>query len=112
MSESSGNRHVTVPTLRTGQAHPHPEPIGGYHSPVELMPGYRVIVLDQRKLPVFERYEVLSRVEEVAEAIRAMLVRGAPAIALDGILRRVAAAVAPRPADGVHRRGIFVSQTG
>ena len=28
MSDSK-NRYVPVPTLRTGQSHPHPEPIGG-----------------------------------------------------------------------------------
>jgi methylthioribose-1-phosphate isomerase len=82
MSDSK-NRYVSVPTLRTGQAHPHPEPIGGsLYSAVELMPGFRVVVLDQRRLPQHERYEFLSRVDEVAEAIRGMLVRGAPAIGI------------------------------
>ena len=66
MSDSK-NRHVGVPTLRTGQSHPHPAPIGGDHySAVELMPGYRVVVLDQRKLPQVERYEFLTLVEQVA----------------------------------------------
>jgi methylthioribose-1-phosphate isomerase len=87
------NRYISVPTLRTGQAHPHPEPIGGEHySAVELMPGYRVIVLDQRKLPQVERYELLSRVDEVADAIRNMLVRGAPAIGVTAAYGLVAAA--------------------
>ena len=71
----------SVPTLPTGRAHPHPEPIGGArYSAVELMPGYRMVVLDQRRLPHAERYEFLTHVGEVADAIRSMMVRGAPAI--------------------------------
>jgi methylthioribose-1-phosphate isomerase len=91
------NRYAPVPTLRTGQAHPHPEPIGGEHySAVELMPGFKVVVLDQRKLPLVERYEFLSRVEEVADAIRNMLVRGAPAIGVCAAYGMVTAAVAEK----------------
>src|SRR5689334_11015812 len=87
----------SVPTLRTGQAHPHPQPIGGEgYSAVELMPGYRVVLLDQRKLPQFERYEFLARVDEVAEAIRGMLVRGAPAIGITAAYGLVTAAVGAR----------------
>ena len=93
----SKNRYAPVPTLRTGQAHPHPEPIGGEHySAVELMPGFRVVVLDQRKLPHVERYEFLSRVDEVADAIRNMLVRGAPAIGVTAAYGMVVAAVAEK----------------
>ena len=96
MSDSK-NRYAPVPTLRTGQAHPHPEPIGGQHySAVELMPGFKVVVLDQRKLPLVERYEFLSRVEEVADAIRNMLVRGAPAIGVCAAYGMVTAAVAEK----------------
>ncbi len=40
----------------------------------------RVIMLDQRKLPTEEVYVECSRPEEVAEAIRNMTIRGAPAI--------------------------------
>ncbi len=71
-----------VPTLKTGLAHPHPEPISGArYSAVELMPGNRrVLMLDQRRLPSVEAYETYTRAEEVAEAIRSMVVRGAPAI--------------------------------
>jgi methylthioribose-1-phosphate isomerase len=91
------NRYVPVPTLRTGQAHPHPEPLGGEHySAVELMPGFRVVVLDQRKLPQVERYEFLSRVPEVADAIRDMLVRGAPAIGICAAYGMVLAAYAEK----------------
>jgi methylthioribose-1-phosphate isomerase len=99
MSESSKNRFgaVSVPTLRTGQAHPHPEPIGGQaYSAVELMPGYRVVLLDQRRLPQFERYEFFARVDQVAEAIRGMLVRGAPAIGVTAAYGMVTAAMAAR----------------
>lgn len=96
MSDSK-NPYAPVPTLRTGQAHPHPEPIGGaQYSAVELMPGYRVVVLDQRKLPSVERYEFLVRVEEVADAIRDMLVRGAPAIGVCAAYGMVAAAAAEK----------------
>ena len=73
-----------VPTLKTGLAHPHPEPISGArYSAVELMPGgRRVLMLDQRRLPGLEAYEMMTRAEEVAEAIRSMVVRGAPAIGI------------------------------
>src|SRR3954468_11333483 len=91
----SKNRYGSVPTLRTGQAHPHPEPIGGEHySAVELMPGYRVVVLDQRELPQVERYEFLTTVDEVADSIRNMLVRGAPAIGITAAYGLVACAYA------------------
>ncbi|MFB0506908.1 MAG: S-methyl-5-thioribose-1-phosphate isomerase [Thermodesulfobacteriota bacterium] len=40
----------------------------------------RVIMLDQRKLPTEEVYVECNRPEEVAEAIRNMTIRGAPAI--------------------------------
>jgi methylthioribose-1-phosphate isomerase len=86
-----------VPTLRTGQAHPHPQPIGGTnYSAVELMPGYRVVLLDQRKLPQLERYEYFARVDEVAQAIRDMVVRGAPAIGITGAYAMVTAAMSER----------------
>ena len=91
------NRYAPVPTLRTGQSHPHPEPLGGeQYSAVELMPGYRVVVLDQRKLPSIERYEFLARVEDVADSIRNMLVRGAPAIGVCAAYGMVTAAVAEK----------------
>src|SRR5665213_1146036 len=73
-----------IPTLRTGRAHPHPEPISGAtYSAVELMPAERaVVILDQRKLPSLEKYEILNRPEQIADAISNMLVRGAPAIGI------------------------------
>jgi methylthioribose-1-phosphate isomerase len=94
---SDSNNRFGVPTLRTGQAHPHPDPIGGSaYSAVELMPGYRVVLLDQRKLPATERYEYYSRAEEVAQAIRDMVVRGAPAIGITAAYGMVAGAMAAR----------------
>jgi len=94
---SDSRKYASVPTLRTGQAHPHPEPIGGEgYSAVELMPGYRVVLLDQRKLPQFEKYEFLQHAAEVGEAIRAMMVRGAPAIGIAAAYGMVAAAMAQR----------------
>jgi methylthioribose-1-phosphate isomerase len=39
-----------------------------------------VRMIDQRKLPVVEEYPVFGTYEQVAEAIRTMVVRGAPAI--------------------------------
>lgn len=91
------SRHGDVPTLRTGQSHPHPDPIGGKsYSAVELMPGNRVVVLDQRRLPQIERYEYFDRVEEVAASIRSMMVRGAPAIGVCAAYGMVTAAAAER----------------
>jgi methylthioribose-1-phosphate isomerase len=47
------------------------------------MPGnHRVVMLDQRRLPALEQYPMYTRVDEVAEAIRGMIVRGAPAIGI------------------------------
>jgi methylthioribose-1-phosphate isomerase len=69
-------------TLPAGRAHAHPEPISGApFSAVELMPGDRaVMLLDQRKLPSAERYEYLNEWGQVEDAIKTMMVRGAPAI--------------------------------
>src|SRR5882724_8530267 len=39
-----------------------------------------VCMIDQRKLPTIEEYPVFKTYQEVAEAIRAMVIRGAPAI--------------------------------
>ncbi|MDD9863976.1 MAG: S-methyl-5-thioribose-1-phosphate isomerase [Gammaproteobacteria bacterium] len=54
-----------------------------------------VRLLDQRRLPGAERYLSLSRATEVAEAIRDMVVRGAPAI---GIAAAYAVVLAARAA--------------
>src|SRR5436189_6237216 len=39
-----------------------------------------VRMIDQRKLPTVEEYPVFKTYQEVAEAIRVMVIRGAPAI--------------------------------
>ncbi len=82
MPDAKSSSRTGTPTLKTGRAHPHPEPLSGApYSAVELMPGERhVAMLDQRLLPRVERYEMLSSAAQVAEAIRTMMVRGAPAI--------------------------------
>jgi methylthioribose-1-phosphate isomerase len=72
-----------IDTLATGHAHPHPEPISGAaYSAVELLPNSNVLMLDQRLLPNHEKYEILTRPEEVAAGIRELRVRGAPAIGI------------------------------
>jgi methylthioribose-1-phosphate isomerase len=81
-------------TLRTGRAHPHPEPLSGAtYSAVELaLLSDTVLVLDQRLLPRTERYERICTVEGVADAIRSMMVRGAPAIGITAAYGMVLAA--------------------
>ncbi len=94
-------------TLPAGRAHAHPEPLSGaLFSAVELMPGDRaVMVLDQRKLPQSERYEYLSEWRQVEEAIKTMMVRGAPAI---GIAAAYALALAVSRAENASdRAGAF-----
>jgi methylthioribose-1-phosphate isomerase len=39
-----------------------------------------VVMIDQRKLPAIEEYPIFKTYQEVAEAIRVMVIRGAPAI--------------------------------
>jgi methylthioribose-1-phosphate isomerase len=75
----------------------HPEPLSGEtYSAVELSPsGERVIMLEQRDLPEREHYHELGSVEEVAEAITAMVVRGAPAIGISAAYGMVLAASGP-----------------
>src|SRR5256714_12276623 len=45
-----------------------------------------VRMLDQRKLPTEEKYLILRSYEEVAEAIKKMVVRGAPAIGVSAAM--------------------------
>jgi methylthioribose-1-phosphate isomerase len=61
---------------------PHPEPLSGAsYSAAELaLENDAVILLDQRKLPISEEYLVLRDAPSVIEAIKTMVVRGAPAI--------------------------------
>lgn len=91
---------MILPTLQTGRALPHPEPIAGSkYSAAELMPGDRTVaLLDQRALPQRELYLMLTRFEDVEEAIRNMSVRGAPAIGIASAYGLVLAAGALRDA--------------
>jgi methylthioribose-1-phosphate isomerase len=60
----------------------------------------RLILLDQRALPARESYDALDRWEDVAEAIRTLAVRGAPAIGVAAAFGVVLAARASRAASG------------
>jgi methylthioribose-1-phosphate isomerase len=76
-------------------------------SPIAWGPGHTVRILDQTLLPAEERYLELATVENVAEAIRALRVRGAPLI---GIAAAMGASLAVSDlehvdlADGAHGR--------
>jgi methylthioribose-1-phosphate isomerase len=76
---------------------PHPSPLSGAdYSAVELAEGAdRVIMLDQRLLPEEEYYWQLTSVQQVADAIRSMVVRGAPAIGISAAYGMVLAAAGP-----------------
>jgi methylthioribose-1-phosphate isomerase len=90
----SGGSKASSKTATIG----HPAPLsGGSYSAIELMPGDReVVVLDQRLLPVEERYERMHRAQQVAVAIETLAVRGAPAIGIAAAYGLVlAAAEAP-----------------
>jgi methylthioribose-1-phosphate isomerase len=81
------------------------------------MPGNRrVLMLDQRRLPTVEHYEMYARVEEVAEAIRAMVVRGAPAIGVAAGYGLVLAATeergdGPQFVEAIHRADMLLRGT-
>ncbi|XYI00397.1 S-methyl-5-thioribose-1-phosphate isomerase [Sorangium sp. So ce1128] len=71
---------------------------GADYSAVELAQGDdRVFLLEQRELPERERYVTATDAAGVAEAIRSMVVRGAPAI---GIAAAYGMALAARAARG------------
>jgi len=95
-------------TLPTGRAHPHPDPLSGAkYSAVELMPGNRVVMmLDQRKLPHLERYTQMTRAPEIADGIRGMVVRGAPAIGIAAAYGMVLAAGAEQGDAGAFGRAM------
>jgi methylthioribose-1-phosphate isomerase len=72
---------------------------------VELLPGdSEVVMLDQRALPAAERYERLRTVEEVAQAIERLVVRGAPAIGIAAAYGMVLAATEGLPAEAAAAR--------
>ncbi len=93
---------------------PHPAPLSGHaYSAAELSPDRdRVIVMDQRLLPTEEHYVVYDTVEGVADSIRDMVVRGAPAI---GITAAYGLALAARlPGDfaaNIRRAGELLGAT-
>jgi methylthioribose-1-phosphate isomerase len=65
----------------------------GPYSAVELLPDdSAVVMLDQRELPLRETYHRLESVEDVARAIKDMIVRGAPAIGISAAYGLVLAA--------------------
>jgi methylthioribose-1-phosphate isomerase len=69
---------------------------GTSYSAAELLPGDdAVVLLDQRLLPTEEVYYRLTTVQEVAVAIRDMVVRGAPAIGITAAYGMVLAARDP-----------------
>lgn len=70
---------------------------GTSYSAVELAPeNDRVWMLEQRNLPDEERYHELTTVEQVADGIRDMVVRGAPAIGISAAYGMTLAALASR----------------
>ena len=101
----SEKRSEAIPTLKTGHAHTHPDPISGAkYSAVELMPADRaVLLLDQRLLPRIERYELLTTVDQIADAIAKLMVRGAPAIGIAAAYGMVLAAGIEADAAGFAR---------
>ena len=54
------------------------------YTPIRILPGEGIEVLDQTLLPHEERYLRLDTVEAVAEAIRSLRVRGAPLLGVTG----------------------------
>lgn len=77
--------------------HPGQTLSGANYSAVELAEtNDRIYMLDQRELPTREVYVTLTTVEQVADAIRTMVVRGAPAIGISAAYGMVLAARALR----------------
>jgi len=67
--------------------------------------GDHVVILDQTRLPLEESYVRCERVEEVADAIRSLTVRGAPLIGIAAAygLALAARGAPPNLRDSVHR---------
>jgi methylthioribose-1-phosphate isomerase len=87
--------------------HPHAALSGASYSAVELsQAGDRVFMMDQRELPAREVYVELFTAAQVAEGIRAMVVRGAPAI---GISAAYGMALAARAAVGLGEPGYLAA---
>jgi methylthioribose-1-phosphate isomerase len=96
---------------------PHPSPLSGHsYSAVELVPEQDAVwMLDQRLLPVEEKYARYDTVEQVAEGIRAMVVRGAPAIGISAAYGLALAARSPRAQEDflaeITRAGALLAST-
>lgn len=87
--------------------HPHAALSGARYSAVELSAeNDRVFMMDQRELPAREVYVTLDTAAQVADGIRAMVVRGAPAI---GISAAYGMALAARAAIGEGERGYLAA---
>ncbi|MCB9577126.1 MAG: S-methyl-5-thioribose-1-phosphate isomerase [Polyangiaceae bacterium] len=73
---------------------PHPEPLSKTsYSAAELLPDdSAAVLLEQRKLPETEEYLRVEDAEQMARAIRDMVVRGAPAIGIAAAYGMVLAA--------------------
>ncbi len=72
---------------------PAPSLSGSNYSAVEFaQTNDRVFMMDQRELPAREIYVTLTTAEQVVEAIRTMVVRGAPAIGISAAYGMVLAA--------------------
>lgn len=79
---------------------PHPAIAGARYSAAELAAdGAQAFLLDQRELPAREVYVTLDTAAQMAEAIRAMVVRGAPAIGIAAAYGMALAARAARAED-------------
>jgi len=87
--------------------HPHAALSGASYSAVELSAeGDRVFMMDQRELPAREVYAELITAAQVADGIRAMVVRGAPAI---GISAAYGMTLAARAAAGEGEAGYLAA---
>ncbi len=98
--------------------HPAAALSGADYSAIELAAdGRSAFVLDQLRLPGEEVYLVCSGVREVAEAIRGMVVRGAPAIGIAAAYGLALAAAEAEAAgeelyrDTIHRAGALLVAT-
>ncbi|MDH7511372.1 MAG: S-methyl-5-thioribose-1-phosphate isomerase [Clostridiales bacterium] len=64
----------------------------------------RVVIIDQRRLPLEEVYVECRRLEEVAEAIEKMVIRGAPAIGVAAAFGLVLSVSSVKPGEDAGRR--------
>ncbi len=91
----------------------HPNPLSGAsYSAAELMPDNdRVVMLDQRRLPLEEHYLEYTDVDGVFDAIRDMVVRGAPAIGVAAAYGMVLAASQAKDLDEFAQLGDRLAQS-